>query len=89
MSIVAHSTTSTNKAGRVEPSTPSGGIPLQQIAAEQNVSVKFLRSQIASGDLEAYKLGSRKPGTLKDTRPIRVTPAAYAAWLEPIQSAKA
>ena len=63
-------------------------LSLKTISERYEVSVKYLRSQIASGALPALKLGTRTSGTLKDVRPIRVRESDLAEWAEPIRNAR-
>ena len=60
---------------------------LQQIEATGLCSQRMLRDAIARGELYAVRLGVRRPGTLRDTRPIRVPREALLDWLTPVTGA--
>ena len=47
-------------------------------------SGKTIRRKIASGEIEAYRVGKRRPGTLRDTRKIRIPAEALDALLTPV-----
>jgi hypothetical protein len=59
-------------------------VSLQTAAAACDCDVKTLRRKIASGELPAVRVGARKPGTIRDTRPIRIRVADLDALLQPV-----
>lgn len=48
------------------------------------VDPKTIRRRIADGSLPAVRIGTRRPGTVRDTRPIRIPADALAAIVEPV-----
>jgi hypothetical protein len=59
-------------------------VSLQFAAARCAVDVKTIRRRIADGTLPAVRIGVRKPGTVRDARPIRVRLSDLAVLLEPV-----
>lgn len=62
-------------------------VTLQEGATAYRCDVKTLRRRIADGSLPAIRIGTRRPGTLKDTRPIRVRVSDLEAIMNPVVTA--
>ena len=63
-------------------------VTLQDAARAFAVDVKTIRRKIAAGELPAVRVGTRSPGTIRDTRPIRVPLAALAVLSEPVATVR-
>lgn len=59
-------------------------VTIKHAASALNVDPKTIRRRIADGTLPAFRVGIRRPGTLRDTRPIRIPADALAAILSPV-----
>lgn len=59
-------------------------VTIQQAASALHVDPKTIRRRIADGTLPAFRVGIRRPGTLRDTRSIRIPADALAAILSPV-----
>ena len=49
-------------------------------------STDTIRDLITSGDLPAYKLGQRRPGSLRDTRRLYIRAADLEALMTPVRT---
>ena len=72
----------TDLRAAIESLPPFASIP--QVVSLGVCSDKTLRRGIASGKLAAVKVGVRRPGTLRDTRHIRITRESLAGFLSPV-----
>lgn len=61
-------------------------VTIQQAASAWQVDPKTIRRRIADGTLPAVRVGIRRPGTLRDTRPIRIPLDALAVLTEPMNA---
>ncbi|GAA2085599.1 hypothetical protein GCM10009840_23460 [Pseudolysinimonas kribbensis] len=59
-------------------------VSLQHAAAACELDSKTLRRRIADGTLPAVRIGTRRPGAGRDTRPIRVKLSDLARLMEPV-----
>lgn len=59
-------------------------VTIQHAAAALAVDTKTIRRRIADGTLPAVRVGARRPGALRDTRPIRIPADALATIVEPV-----
>lgn len=64
-------------------------VTIQQAASAWQVDPKTVRRKIAEGTLPAVRVGIRRPGTLRDTRPIRIPIDALADLTEPMNAPRA
>lgn len=68
--------------------SPAAAMPqhvsIQTAAAVLDVNPKTVRRMIAAGALPAVRVGTRRPGTLRDTRRIRIPADALASLVEPV-----
>ena len=71
-------------ASKPQPAPVQQYISLQEAASALHVDTKTVRRFIARGLLPAVKIGTRKPGALKDTRLVRIRADALASILSPI-----
>jgi len=60
-------------------------LTIAEVAAILKVDKKTIRRRIAAGELPAVKIGSRAPGSARDTRQIRILASALPQILEPIR----
>lgn len=59
-------------------------LTIKAAAAALAVDPKTVRRRITDGTLPAVRVGVRRPGTLRDTRPIRIPADALATLVEPV-----
>lgn len=59
-------------------------VTISQAAAALAVDPKTIRRYIADGSIPAVRLGSRVPGSIRDTRAIRIPAAAIEQALHPV-----
>ena len=59
-------------------------ITVSQAATILGVDRKTIDRKIASGELPAFKIGTKHPDSIKDTRPVRIRASALVAILEPM-----
>lgn len=59
-------------------------VTIRDAAEALAVDPKTIRRRIADGSLPAVRIGTRRPGTVRDTRPIRIPADALATIVEPI-----
>lgn len=66
--------------------SPAAPLPqhltIQRVAEILDVDPKTIRRRVSDGSLPAVRVGSRRPGTLRDTRPIRIPADALTALVE-------
>ena len=59
-------------------------ITIAEAATALALDRKTIRRKIATGELPAFKVGASRPGSIRDTRPVRIPMVALSTILEPI-----
>ena len=59
-------------------------VTIAEAATALAVDSKTIRRRISDGTLPAVRVGFRRPGTLRDTRPIRIPAEAVVTILTPV-----
>jgi excisionase family DNA binding protein len=72
-----------------QPAPLAQHVTIQEAAGALAVSTDTIRRRIADGTLAAVRIGARRPGTLRDTRHIRIPAAALSSVVEPVTAIRA
>ncbi len=64
-------------------------VTIQHVAGLLDVHPRKVRAMIADGTLPAVRVGARRPGTIRDTRRIRIPLDAVTAVVEPVSALSA